>query len=126
MGKTTYCKQLVNSIDEYMEINCAGLTCQPNLRPITPAVKIINFDEASVAWCLTNKKILQGPDMPVTMGDSATGCHSYKVELNGLLMVICSNTWLKELEAYDDDGPEKEYIGKNFVYYHVDKHLAGL
>ena len=126
MGKTTFCKQLVDGIDEYMEINCAGLTCQPNLRPITPKVKLINFDEASVSWALSQKKILQGPDMPVTMGDSATGCHSYTVELNGLLMVICSNNWLSELEAYDEDGPEREYISKNFVYYNLDKHLAGL
>ena len=40
---------------------------------------------------------------------------SYTVELNGLLMVICSNNWLKELDAYDEEGPEREYIATNLL-----------
>ena len=45
----------------YMEISCKGLKVQPSLRRVTESTKLINFDEASVKWCLDNKKILQGP-----------------------------------------------------------------
>ena len=76
-----------------MEINCKGLKVQPNLRLVTESTELINVDEASVKWCLDNKKILQGPEIPVTMCDSNIGMLAYDVLLNGVKMVVCSNTW---------------------------------
>ena len=72
---------------------------------------MICFDEATVRWCLDNKKMLQGPEMPLTMGDSNTGCHSYTVELNGIMMVVCSNSWTEELkEPGSFKEGEKDYL----------------
>ena len=113
VGKTTFCKQLV-AHDEYMEINCMNLKTQPNLARLSHKTKLICFDEASVRWCLDNKKMLQGPEAPLTMGDSATGMHSYSVQLNGMKMVICSNTWHEELTTGFGEA-DLTYLKKNFI-----------
>ena len=103
------------SPEGYLEINCKGLTVQPNLRPVNHLTELINFDEASVKWCLDNKKILQGPEIPVTMGDSNTGMLAYDVLLNGIKMVVCSNTWSEEL-AKVQCAMDQDYIEKNFLF----------
>ena len=113
-GKTTCCK-LMASPEGYLEINCKGLTVQPNLRPVNHLTELINFDEASVKWCLDNRKILQGPEIPVTMGDSNTGMLAYDVLLNGIKMVVCSNTWSEEL-AKVQCAMDQDYIEKNFLF----------
>ena len=59
-GKTTFCKQLVQDESEYLEINCLNLTSPPNLRMISPETRLICFDEATVRWCLDNKKDAAG------------------------------------------------------------------
>jgi hypothetical protein len=113
-GKTTFCK-LLSTPTGYLEINCKGLKVQANLRHVTQHTELINFDEASLSWCLENKKILQGPELPVTMGDSATGMYAYEVMLNGIKMVVCSNTWSAELSKLR--SPEdRDYIAQNFIY----------
>ena len=118
-GKTTACK-LMSSRTGYMEINCKGLTVQPNLRGVNQHTELINFDEASLKWCLDNKKILQGPELPVTMGDSHTGMYAYDVLLNGIKMVICSNTWQSEFDKLR--GVDSiDYIEQNFLYVHCDQ-----
>ena len=118
-GKTTCCK-LLSSPDGYFEINCKGLTVQPNLRPVTEATELINFDEASLRWWLDNKKILQGPELLVTMGDSSTGMFAYDVLLNGIKMVVCSNTWLQEFGKLKCKI-DIDYIEQNFIYLHADE-----
>ena len=90
-GKATFCKMLTANVNEYLEYDCLGLKSPPNLKMLLPETRLINFDEASVTWALQNKKLLQGPEAPLTMGDSTTGCHSYTVELHGIMMVICSS-----------------------------------
>ena len=87
----------------------------PNLRLVTESTELINFDEASVKWCLDNKKILQGPEIPVTMGDSNTGMLAYDVPLNGVTMVVCSNTWEHELDKLRCPL-DLDYIEQNFIY----------
>ena len=90
IGKPTCCKFLA-SPEGYMEINCKRLKVQPNLRPVTEHTELIMFDEASLKWCLDNKKILQGQELLVTRGDSNTGGWAYNVLLSGIKMVVCSN-----------------------------------
>ena len=120
-GKTTACK-LMSSPIGYLEINCKGLTVQANLRPVNRHTELINFDEASLQWCLDNKKILQGPEVPVTMGDSATGMFAYDRLLHNIKMVVCSNTWRSEFEKLTDTE-SIDYIEQNFVYVHCDEVL---
>ena len=98
-----------------MEINCKGLKVQANLRNVNQNTELINFDEASLRWCLDNKKILQGPELPVTMGDSATGMLAYERLLNGIKMVVCSNSWQSEYNKLRDQD-EIDYIDANFLY----------
>ena len=81
---------------------------------------LINFDEASLRWCLENKKILQGPELPVTMGDSATGMLAYERLLNGIKMVVCSNSWQTEYDRLRDPD-EIDYIDANFLYLHCEE-----
>ena len=76
-----------------MGVNCKGLEVQPNLRLVNDQLELINFDEASLTWCLGSKKNLQGLDMFVTVGDAGVGMYAYDVPLNGIKMVICSNAW---------------------------------
>ena len=113
VGKTSFCKALVNA-NEYVELNCSALESAPNLRTVGLDTKLICFDEASVGWALAHKKVLQGPDTPVTMGDSTTGCYAYSVQLNGVYMVICSNSWYQEIETGDFTQAEIDYLDKNF------------
>jgi len=118
-GKTTACK-LLSSRNGYMEINCKGLTVQPNLRGVTQNTELINFDEASLKWCLDNKKILQGPELPVTMRNSHTGMYAYDVLLNGVKMVVCFNTWSTEYNKLREPL-DIDYIDQNFLYVHCDE-----
>ena len=90
---------------------------QPNLRLVTDQTGLIDFDEASLQWCLDNKKILQGPEMLVAMGDSGTGMYAYGVALNGVKMVVCSNTWASELSSLRSEE-DRDYIRQNFIYLH--------
>ena len=123
-GKTTFCKQLVQDESQYLEINCLNLTSPPNLRMISPETRLICFDEATVRWCLDNKTMLQGPEMALTMGDSQTGCHSYTVELNGIMTVVSSNSCSEELSvAGSFSESEKDYLSKNFIHVYVDRPL---
>jgi hypothetical protein len=119
VGKTTFCK-CMSSPTGYLEINCKGLKVQPNLRLVNDHTELINFDEASLRWCLDNKKILQGPEMPVTMGDSGTGMYAYDVPLNGIKMVVCSNTWASEMKALRCEE-DRDYILQNFIYLHCEE-----
>ena len=50
-------------------VNCLNLTALPNLHLISPKAKFICFDEAAVRWCLDNMRMVQGPEMLLTMGD---------------------------------------------------------
>ena len=118
-GKTTFCKQLVQVDAEYLELNCQGLEAPPNLRLITSETKLINFDEASLRWCLQHKKMLQGPEASLTMADSATGCHAYQVDLWGIMMIVCSNAWSEELQDTSLTEWERDYLGKNFIHVRV-------
>ena len=120
-GKTTCCK-LMSSRKGYLEINCKGLAVQANLRPVNQHTELINFDEASLRWCLDNKKILQGPEFPVTMGDSDTGMYAYDRLLHNIKMVVCSNTWRSEFERLTD-AEDIDYIEQNFIYVHCDEVL---
>ena len=97
-----------------------GLKVQPNLRPVTQDIELITFDEASLKWCLDNKKILQGPELPVTMGDSTIGMFAYDVLLNGIQMVVCSNTWQQEFDKLKCKL-DIDYIEQNFIYVHCDE-----
>ena len=113
VGKTSFAKQLVKP-GEYIEINCCNLKTAPDLRCVTHATKLICFDEATIRWCLDFKKLLQGPEQPLTLGDSNTSMYTYRVNLNGIMMVVCTNTWLEELATQAWTEAELQYLRCNF------------
>jgi hypothetical protein len=122
VGKTSYVKGLCSSAKAYLEINCMNLRVSANLREVVETIETICFDEASVEWALDNKKILQGPEFPVSMGDSNTGMYSYRRFLNGIKMVICSNKWAKQVSKLKSEE-DKAYVHKNFLYVYCDELL---
>ena len=122
VGKTSYVKGLCSSPHAYLEINCMNLRVSANLREVVETIETICFDEASVEWALDNKKILQGPEFPVSMGDSNTGMYSYRRFLNGIKMVICSNKWAKQVSKLKSEE-DKAYVHKNFLYVYCDELL---
>ena len=46
---------------------------------------------------LNHKKLFQGPAATLRLGTSGTNMYSYSVWLNGIMLVVCSNTWSHEL-----------------------------
>ena len=54
------------------------------------------------------------------MGDSNTGMYAYDVLLNGVKMVVCSNTWSTEYKKLREPL-DIDYIDQNFLYVHCDE-----
>ena len=92
-GKTFFAKWLLNNPDRVYETNCASCP-EPDLRDFNALYhQVILFDEASPEMVIRQKKLFQGPPCFVEMGSSATNCHSYRVLVSGIRLVICSNGW---------------------------------
>jgi hypothetical protein len=111
-GKTTACKCLAIDREKYYEINCANLMHEPNLRNVSDAHRLINFDELRASTFISNKKIFQGAMGRTTLGENtAGGSQAYSQRLNGIMMVICSNHWARDVLALH--GDDQDYIRKN-------------
>jgi len=54
------------------------------------------------------------------MGDSHTGMYAYDVLLNGVKMVVCSNTWSTEYNKLREPL-DIYYIDQKFLYVHCDE-----
>ena len=92
-GKTFFAKWLLQNPDRVFETNCASCP-EPDLRDFNALYhQVILFDEASPEMVIRQKKLFQGPPCFVEMGSSATNCHSYRVLVSGIRLVICSNGW---------------------------------
>ena len=117
-GKTVWCKWILDDPELVFETNCANCP-EPDLRDFKPLKhKAILFDEASPAMVIAQKKLFQCPACFVSLGMSVTNCHSYNVFVSGVQMLICSNTWLEELEALPKAG-DREWLIANTVLLDV-------
>ena len=117
-GKTQWCKGLFGDPDSVFECNCAQCP-EPDLRLFRPMVhKGILFDEATPKMVIAQKKLFQAPPCDVTLGMSVTNCHSYRVFVSGIGLMICSNTW-DELVAKMDIDADREWLQDNSIVVNV-------
>ena len=79
------------------------------------------FDEASVQMVLANKKLMQAPAAEVALGSSSTNIYSYKVWVHSVLLIVCSNTWMRVLGALSEE--DREWLQTNSVVIQVTEPL---
>ena len=111
-GKTWFCKHITGNPLEVLEVNCANCP-EPDLRQYDPFLhKAILFDEASPAMVISQKKLFQCPPVEVALGSSTTNCHAYSIFVSGCRFVICSNTWVEDVNKMEKMG-DREWLNAN-------------
>lgn len=103
-GKTEFARALANTGSEVYEMNCAH-TLHPDLRGYdSQQHHVLLFDEGTADMVINNKKLFQAPAVDIQLGSSATNVHSFTVWVYGKKLVVCSNTWSRELDqmAHED------------------------
>ena len=111
-GKTYFTKWLTGDPDRVFETNCASCP-EPDLRDFKGLYhQVILFDEASPQMVLAQKKLFQAPPCFVELGCSSTNCHSYKVLVSGIRLVICSNGWTESVAAMKSQA-DKDWLHEN-------------
>ena len=113
--KTTAAKTFASNQANYLEINCASLVHEPNLRSVKAGCEVINFDELKAKTFVEQKKLFQGGIGATSLGENTPGgAQAYTRRLNGIKMVICSNHFKRDVGQLDDD--DQDYIWKNIYY----------
>ena len=122
VGETTVCKQLARHPDkEYVEIDCSGLVAAPNFHVLTDSTTIICWDEVSPQYVCDFRKIFQGPEKSVNLGDTQSARFAYTVDLRGIKMVCCSNNWEQKVAKLSQ--ADQDYIHLNCFYHYCDQPL---
>ena len=116
VGKTEYAKSLFG-YQHTLEVNCAS-GGEVNLKELNlEKHKAVLLDEASPQMMAGQRKLFQCPAAWISLGNSATNCHSYEVCLYGIPLIICSNKWTQELEALSAE--DREWVEKNTVHIKI-------
>ena len=122
VGKTTFCKQLTRHPDkEYVEIDCSSLQTAPNFHVLTDSTSVICWDEVGPQYVCDFRKIFQGPEKAVNLGDTQSARFAYTVDLWGIKMVCCSNNWVAKVEKMSQ--ADQDYIHLNCFYHYCDQPL---
>ena len=97
--KTTAAKTFADSQENYLEINCANLVNEPNLRSVRAGTDVINFDELKAKTFIDHKKVFQGANGPTTSGENTPGgAQAYTRRLDGIKMVFTSNHFKRDIQ----------------------------
>ena len=70
VGKTTFCKQLCRKPEGYVEVDCTGLLVAPNLHVLIDDTELICFDECEPWYVAKYRKLFQGLERVVNLGDT--------------------------------------------------------
>ena len=117
-GKTYFTKWMMGNPDRVFETNCASCP-EPELRDFKALFhQVILFDEASPALVIAQKKLFQAPPCFVELGCSTTNCHSYKVLVSGIRLVICSNGWSEAVASMSSQA-DKDWLNDNSFVLNV-------
>ena len=117
-GKTFFTKWMLGDPSRVYETNCAACP-EPELRDFKALYhQVILFDEAAPEMVIAQKKLFQGPPCFVEMGCSTTNCHSYKVLVSGIRLVICSNGWSEAVAAMKSQA-DKYWLEDNSIVVDV-------
>lgn len=121
-GKTHF-GLAIDGPEKTLEVNCARCV-EPNLRELLqgPAGHTaVLLDEAKATMILGMKKLVQGPPALVGLASSGTNCHAYSVWVHNVKMIVCSNTWSREIsELHAEDA---WWLIDNSVHLTVDDRL---
>ncbi len=121
VGKTQFARNLASTAEAVLEIDCAGAT-EPDARGFQAQVhEVIIFDEASATMVLRCKKLFQSGACWVTLSQSATNCHAFRMWPHRTKMVVCSNRWWSELD--DVNWADRSWLVQNSEYVWVDTPL---
>ena len=104
---------------EYVEIDCSGLSTAPNFHVLTDTTTTICWGEVNPAYVCKFRKLFQGPEKAVNLGDTQSARYAYTVDLWGIRMICCSNNWLEKVALLIPK--DQEYIQKNTIYHLCDK-----
>jgi len=116
-GKTQFAVQL-RGPEHTLEVNCAACLREPDLRGyVYGQHKAVVFDEAHCCMVIACKRLFQAPAALVQMAASNTNCFGYSVCLHGVLLIVCSNKWAKELEELAAE--DRAWLELNSVYVQV-------
>ena len=120
-GKTEYAKSLASCPEQALELNSEH--CEhPDLRAFCPGThKLVLFDEATATLVLHHKKLFQGPAAVLRLGTSGANMYSYSVWLNGIMLVVGSNTWSDELDNLR--RKDAEWLQRNSVHVVINSPL---
>ena len=100
-----------------LEINCSGGLLCPDLKDYDEQLPGIFFDEACLKMICFQKKLMQGINKPVKLGQTNTGMYSYEVYTHRKMMVVANNTFVKDYQKLDDD--DKAWIDENSIALHI-------
>ena len=104
-----------------LELTLSGNSVHPDMRSLQFGFHThVLFDEASVQFCLYNRKMVQGGACVVQMGQSATNMYAYEVCTYGLQMVCCNNTWDKDLGCVLVNDADRAWLVENTIVIRED------
>ena len=117
-GETYFTKWMMGNPDRVFETDCASCP-EPELRDFKALYhQVILFDQASPALVIAQQKLFQAPPCFVELGCSTTNCHSYKVLVSGIRLVICSNGWSEAVASMSSQA-DKDWLNDNSFVLNV-------
>ena len=121
MGKTLFCRSLSPDQSAFVEVDCAYVD-MPDLKEFKSGIhRVVLCDEGSCDMVLRYKKLFQYSASYVTMGSSRTNCHASTIWAHGVMFVIASNKWRRQLEALEVE--DAAWLAANSVYVPVTEPL---
>ena len=118
LGKTEYVKGLYGAEATY-ECDCSA-TETPDLKAFDRGRhRAILFDEASPEMVLRNKKLFQSHISGAVLGQTTTGCFSYRVWAWRRLLVVTTNNW----DTCNLEPADQAWLSANSHVVHVQEKL---
>ena len=122
MGKSDYAKSL-SPKGRTLDLNCATVQEEPPLRNYNPLdYDAILLDEASAALIVRNKKLMQGPPVPVDLGSTQSNMYTYKVYVYKKKLIVSTNKWREQVESLPDVD-DRKWLAANAIVVDVKEPL---
>ena len=119
LGKTMFARTLAKAGWKALELNCCG-GCEPDLRAYRLREHdCVIFDEISAFQVVKQKKLFQAGPATVALGCSTTNCHSYNVMVHRRKLVLCTNTWVSDLQHKDMTEDDASWLTENGILLNV-------
>ena len=121
MGKTRFVASMCFP-EQFLLLDCSRAET-PDLKDFERDLhEIICFDEASANMVIQSKKVFQSGLDICKLATSATNVNAYSVLMHRKKLVVCSNKWMKQVNAMTS-VEDKEWLFDNSVYVYIDSKL---